>query len=562
MINLKSGINLLDNKILFFLSVFACMSFCLVHLTNDFYCFIGWARETYNSDTSGLALISETWEIKGYLSRVFYLQLYSLASIFADDRTLLFQFIFKFIGFVELSLLSLISACLLPKEYRISGSSLKTFYVLTICCFSTHYACHLQPEFISSFVIILSVCLYLRNEIVSSIFAGILLGLCFFLKSPIPFLGVAVWAVALAMKGIRSFKEEIISILPLGISMIVCIVLALLVLKIEVPQELIDITDAATYQASDAFSILLIAKTLILSIGCLFLNIWYIPAIFILFIGFSVFRGKELALWAISFLACLFYIVIANTVFIYHYSVFLIPTVFVACKLCEGSNNVIVPTYLLLFTVFIISIIEIITFSGNGFISNKYFWLSLSIVLVISLQIKKFYNVSAQVIISASFVVYVTFISCLSYNTIKGNSVYALTIRENQRNNKLQMLQNEKEIMYLDAGTGVFFCGAHSYLRYIYPLPIQRINEYESSFVTSKTFVGTKQKILEYKGDFLTMGSEWFYKYPHETIEQFINQNYALDSHISTCIFSWEMYPAIPAIQHETLELYKKIIIK
>ena len=77
------------------------------------------------------------------------------------------------------------------------------------------------------------------------------------------------------------------------------------------------------------------------------------------------------------------------------------------------------------------------------------------------------------------------------------------------------------------------FWGNKSYLRYLYPLPIQRTSE-DSPFINSNTYKKVKNQILNYDGTFITIDDDWFYsESPHKDIADFIASNYYTDKSIN-----------------------------
>ncbi len=91
-------------------------------------------------------------------------------------------------------------------------------------------------------------------------------------------------------------------------------------------------------------------------------------------------------------------------------------------------------------------------------------------------------------------------------------------------NNKISPIQDdyiekylaEKEcelgkdsVMYLDCGIGAFMFSNKSYLKYFYPLPLERIKATDE-FAQTTTYKETKKKAMEYSGEYIVLQEAWF----------------------------------------------------
>ena len=169
-----------------------------------------------------------------------------------------------------------------------------------------------------------------------------------------------------------------------------------------------------------------------------------------------------------------------------------------------------------------------------------------------------FLKVSHKLVMVASFV-YLFFLSAFSYNVVIANIKYEEVRKQNIQNNSQYGRQlGQGKILYLDAGSGAFQLGNRSFLRYFYPLPIERIEE-GTPFTKTTTFVETKNKILGYQGEYLTLSSNWFFMYPHPEIKKYISENYEKCSLESStlCTYSWNIFSLTP-YKVSNLVVYKR----
>lgn len=70
-------------------------------------------------------------------------------------------------------------------------------------------------------------------------------------------------------------------------------------------------------------------------------------------------------------------------------------------------------------------------------------------------------------------------------------------------------LQQEPEMLFLSDGQINFFIQPQSYLRYFYPLPLQRSSKYPK-LKESVIYIETLQKVLEYSGQYIWWDDYWF----------------------------------------------------
>ena len=555
------------DALLILLWMFVIASFCVSHLTNDFFVFIAWGRSVAQNGISGLSSFTDLWEIKGLLSRIAYYLLYVISAIFVDDVGLKYHIIYKIIGCVAVNLFIGMSLICLPQEY-VPGKK-KMFFLFGIALFSLHFSCHFQPEFFAVILIFLSLALYLRKSIGWSLLAGFVLGLTFFLKSPIPLMGGSLFAVSMLLKQ-TSFKKEFCDIFPLGVGMLLTIFLGILALKIFNPQEIQDILDASYYQNTlfaNPRSVIFGVKALIMGV---LRNVWVNAGLLFFiscFIHLAVRKrcsSKDVLIVLVSLFFPALYVLLSNCFFVYHYTLFIFPLlgmllfVFKDCSLLMDLSKI---SHLKMALGFVfVGLFYILQFIPLNLKSQNGFWIVLSLVFMLLLLLKKWNELVVIVFLACALGVYLSNSSLISSYIQKANSFFD----NYEKNNSLHLDVgktndfNNGSVLYLDGGVGLYYCRKPSYLRYFYPLPIQRIDENESNFVKSATFVETKSKILNYQGLFLTLDSAWFFKYPHNEIKNII-LSYEKYDVIPSVIFSWDLYPPKPVEINPILVMKRRL---
>jgi len=533
---------------LFIAWVLVITSFCTVHLTGDFECFIAWARSTHQNDVSGISSLSETWELKGVLLRAIYLALYNLSIFFADDVTLKFQFVFKLFGAVLLNALLALAVYLFPHKYLGNKLNRKEwFFILGILLFSVHFASHLQAEFIAVIILILATSLYLRDGILMKIISGIIVGITFFLKSPIPIMGGSLMFISMLYTK-RSFLKEFVNILPLGISMVLTVSLGLSGLYLFSPQEIQDILDASVFQSTLLSNLSAVKFSLVKLFFAVGLNIWYNAGVGILLmlITFYLLRwriDKTIFLLLMATVFPCIYIMLSNCYFVYHCYLLMYTALFTIwyfiAKDCKFRITGSVVVYYA--AVFIISLI--INPWAYHIPSSKLLLSILTICLCGMMLIEKFRRNIYHITLVFLVFSYIVNGSSISASAIRSNMEYNQFLNETKiQNASIGGSLGNECILYLDGGLGSFCLNNKSYLRYFYPLPIQRIDESGSEFVHTKTFVSVIKDINSFDKQYITLDYNWFFRYPHPDVENLLKEKYTNVQEVKLPTYSWELF--------------------
>lgn len=529
--------------------IISLCSFYCVFLTGDFQCFISWARQVSESGISGISALSSTWELKGALSRLWYFLLYQTTSLSGlSDISLQFQFLYKFLGIIILNGILALSIAVLPKNLIADKiTKIKLFFVVSSLLMCVHFASHLQPEFIAVYFLILSLCLYLKQGLIYKTLAGVILGLTFFLKSPIPIMGGSLFCLAMLIKKTK-FTKEFVSILPLGISMLFTIAAILFYLKVYSPQEIQDIIDASTFQHtlfSSNVGILSAIKNGILN---LCLNIWYSPivglgiCVTLIFLSKLRTEGLSFILTFCAFAFPFFYVVISNCFFVYHYYLFAFPAIVCVVYYWNSTSLSLKKR-----DAVCISFAVLLALATNCW--SYLLPLGPKVLICITLFLFGLFifwgnkGVSRMSLICSLLFVYLTNSSAVSASTIRAEKEYQNVLADTRFDGqRVGSLLSGKDVLFLEGGCAGYLIPNKSYLRYFYPLPIQRIDEESSGFVNTDTFQTIKQQIRNYQGDYIIIDEGWFFRYEHDWARKFISSNYEQIGTVEVCNPNWDLF--------------------
>lgn len=554
-------------KLLFVVWLLVILSFCTVHLTGDFECFIAWARMTSDIGVSNISSLSEVWELKGVLLRAIFLVLYKISSFFASDVTLQFHFIYKFFGALWLNLILACSAFLFPNKYLGDKLNRKDwFFLIGIVIFAVHFSSHLQAEFIAVPFLILATSLYLKDKLYCKLLSGILIGLTFFLKSPIPILGGSVLFVSMLIKR-NSFLKELVSIIPLGMSMLLTIGIGLIILSLCSPQEIQDMLDASAFQHTLLSSPTSFSTSFKRLVVTLTRNTWYNVGVGLLFLCITYYllqrKNDKAAFYIIlSLIFPCAYVILSNCFFEYHCYLLIYPAIFaigyyVAHDYKKNVPNLIIWQY----TAVLLIALAINPWAHNIAISSLTLSLITAMLCIMSL-IKRIRPYACHCLCGLLLFSFI----------INGTSISASAIRSNIEYNKFlntTTIQDEAigdcisddSILYLDDGSSSYFCRNISYLRYFYPLPIQRIDEQTSAFVKTSTFTNVKKLINAYDNTYIFLNEGWFFNYQHKDISEMLNSRFIKVQEVKFPSYSWDLF-CYNQLSFSNINIFKNINCK
>lgn len=149
---------------------------------------------------------------------------------------------------------------------------------------------------------------------------------------------------------------------------------------------------------------------------------------------------------------------------------------------------------------------------------------------------------------------YVYLFSAISpYNISASIEYQAKQYRNSEKVQKILAEHPSARILYLDSGFSPSIFPMPSYLRYLYPLPIQRFNEQFSNFASSSTFNIVKQQILNYDDNIIVCDWDWFFTNEHPEIKEKLEKEYMITDSIYQVEFTTEIM--------EKCELYKELVL-
>ncbi len=88
-------------------------------------------------------------------------------------------------------------------------------------------------------------------------------------------------------------------------------------------------------------------------------------------------------------------------------------------------------------------------------------------------------------------------------------------------------LSNKPEILFLDDGRASYIIHSKSYLRYTFPLPLQRAQNNPKVALTD-IYEQTLKAVLNYQGDYIYLDPSWFNLAKFPPIQAKINAEYEI----------------------------------
>lgn len=551
---------------LFAIWLFALVSAIFRPLLNDNMVFFAWAQQVYDSSLSGIDAIESVWEIKGLFSRIIYYQLYWFTQLFCSTLWPNGQYIYQAIGYTEICLIIILSLYFLPKEFLSPKEKTYSFFIITFAFFVSTPIIALQSEQWGICFLLLSMALLLRGKAISSIIGGLILGATFFIKTPLLLLSGSVFFAYMLIKRlnlISTIKEMWLY----ALSALIGVISILGLLYLFYPIEIQDIRDASYYQSS-----LLSYDSLIYVIrdfGHSIANMWqmpvYLPIILLGALSAIIYISSRslsriatmLALWLFPFL----YVVISNRYAQYHFITFLFPA-FACIYLIKDEIQLLEKKQLLIFCVVSVILGVIFSFKPCYFLirlTGEYLFVIPYIIICLGLHQTWKYKALVWSICFSVFI-FVSWNSIVSHSHRREITDIDECLRINAENNHFQnqIIENNDSVLTLDGGSGHLWIANASYLRYFYPLPLQRTSD-NSEFMLSQTYIQTRDKVLHFQGNIILMDTAWFYSNSKQTeIREFIDSNfYIADSIMDICNSGYNIYAKDPTSMG-TLYIYKR----
>ncbi len=508
----KKGFMIIWTALLCLFCAIAFYTFVTTPYTGDISVFMAAANLVKYQQDNGIMAIFEAWELKGIFNRLLIYLVYKGTCHFVDYTDMIpFQICSKIIYGVSATGLIFISLVIIPNIKKRQRIKIGLSAFLSI--FATHTAVQMQSEMsIVIFSIFVFACLC-NGNVRSSILAGMVGALFFFSKS------VFFLMFFSAIAGVFVFKPRIDDIGPIMISvitMIVCEILLLVVVKLIYPQELYDMKMAAEFQNtlfSKASNVSLVTIITNLSanftqscIAIPFLLIGFFSTVALLIESVKEKNWVRIIAVSVCWLLPIDIIVASNTYFIYHYFLLMLPGMI--CIFTYISDIKIHP----LVVIFSGSIGLTLTV-GCWIMKNGLEQLSVinhSTVLLVILHLfifvlfiewisalNKYRPVMIFCVLSVSVFLWMNYSSMISP---KYRNLVALTKRSVEIcDNVFPEDFGDEPVLFMDSGMAPFYVDAPSYSRYFFDLPLQRWSEGKDWEIQKEEY----DHLMDYQGKYI-----------------------------------------------------------
>jgi len=515
-----------------FFWLFALVSAVLQPFKNDCIVFWAWAQKVYDSPLTGLDAFESVWDIKGILSRLIYYHLYAFTRIFTSDLYPYGYIVFNLLGFIEINMLLALSTWLVPSRYFYGRKMrLNLFFFLSLTVSTLNRMCNLQPEVWGFAFLLFSFVLYLRGRWWEKLLGGMVLGLVFFLKTPVLLLSGSIFFAVLLVEE-RNFVDGIRTILLYAVSALITVVLLLVWMNWACPQEIQDIADAAYFQPTLVhFGPLKMLRYLGYGVAKFWEMPLNLPILCLGGVSFMLFVTNKkmcdclymMGMWLFPYM----YVAVSNCYFIYHFVVFVFAAVLTFYLTKDYWKQMMTKQMLIgLWIVFLTGLVCTFEPIFDIFIRIRNMLFLVPYVVMTFALVEKW---RAKVLsIGVLFLVFtfVATISAFSYPQTKTKKVEKMNNAKNEKKGyPMGKKLGEGSILHFNGGMGSLWFSNPSYLRYMYPLVIEGRSE-SRQFKQSASFVETKEKILDYKGEYIAINQDWHLNNPYDDIKAFIKENY------------------------------------
>ncbi len=476
---------------------FSWAGFVFTPMTGDIKVFLASSNQSNYISKELFVGAFKAWELKSVFSRTLMYLIYKIACLFTSFGTHSFEVTCKFVYSV------IILACSYLSMYFLFGANKRKLYFYSPATaslfFAVHNTCQMQVEMTTAILVLLAYSLYInaiktdKKTIAKLLSSGALIGSVFFFKSILLALSVSVVA-AVSIYLIE--KKQNLSIKRMMIvasgSIIMLIVILLLIMIIN-PGEIQDIINASYFQKS-VFDYNISLKPFIkMIVKTSWSRIQFIPVVFAGFFAllfnliFIMFHYENKKIQGIFFHAVMWimpalFVVISYRFFVYHYAAFIFPglvEIFYAVKSCRALKK------------------------KEWKVNYAAIGLSVS-VLFFAVWYVVYYSV-----LSSSFSVYYR----------ENLQTYEMT------DNALSKINFDRKetVLYLDDGKGAYYLGNPSYMKYYFPLPLQRLPEDSKLLCHTESY----DAVMNYDGKYISLYEEWFfYDDRYQELREYICNEY------------------------------------
>lgn len=456
--------------------VIAFVTFVLTPFTADLKVFTASANIASYKGINLFYDAYNTWELKGVFNRVLVYAMYNIATLFTDFGTFPFERAIKLIYACIIILFSFVSVSLANKNKDVSKNIFFTLF-LSLAFLTTRPSSSLQAEMSSTLFLVLGFALYINAEQSKSyetlklLAAGLCIGITFFFKSATLIMSVAFVAAAYLWNVNHNCKPIFRKLLLLVAGSVIMLAIGIVSILIINPDEMQDMLYASMFQRTllngGEIHILGICHNFIAHYVQNFVPIpFLIVGTIALFINlYASLKNKlfvsilmHLILWTSPAL----FIIISNKYFGYHYVTFIFP-----------------------------SIIEVY-------------------LCVESLTESQLKNTKIASMCAAYFVATIIYLAFISVFSPICRTYIILNKKAYKQNSFISSMNFDEPILYLDDGIGAYLLGADTYIKYYFPLPIQRITD-DSEFKDIKCRIETLRQIQQYQGKYVVVYDNWIF---------------------------------------------------
>lgn len=472
-----------------FVTALSVYNFVVTPIVSDLCVFLSGANQA-NYINKNLVIGSyKQWKLKGYLNRLMVYLLYKITTFISEYPSFHFGMVCSIVYLIMVFCIILLSVNLITDTHN-RYKKLIFAELIFLSLVMTWAECHVQAEMSGTVILILAIALYYhvakkglvfsKRDVVKLLLAGVLIGAIFYFKSVMLLMSVSVVAgVCLLLGEKKALSMKRLCIVVLGSAMEISFNAILLV--VINPGEFQDMLDTSLFQRpfwdSNA-TVISAVKTLVssyaqygilipvLRIGiiCLLLNIIY-------YVRVKNYLDIlcDVILWLMPFL----FIFLTNKYFVYHYLAFVFPCLMEAIILLKRKSR-----------------------------ADKVIFCSLFAAV------------------------------CLRYHIDMGVFTeniqnYIATDKKTYAYNKeffdSEKIDRDDMCMYLDDGVGSYYMGNKSYLKYYFPLPLQRLNDK----MDIKCRAETLERAMSYDGRYILVYEHWFFDLGYnDEIRKRINSEY------------------------------------
>lgn len=514
--------------------IIAFITFVLTPFTYDLRVLLAGSNQSNYIGKNLIYDAYKTWDLKGVFLRVSLYTLYKVSILFTQFGTFTFERTVNIVYAVFVVFISSISVFLTSKEGAIQKNVLKSM-LLACAFFMSDAVSHIQAEMTCVLILIFGFSLYInaqqtrKHESLKLLLAGCCIGSIFFLKSALLVLSVAFVAAAYLWDENNERRPNVKKLFLLVIGSVVVLLVGTLSILAIAPREFQNILDASVYQStllSGGHFSLGTLKTFLANYfyATMRFPVLAIGTVVTIFNATDCFKKKAYFSFFMHFILYFmpaFFVILSNKFFPYHYFVFAFSSVIeilLYYQISIEANSFIStnPKHALCILIaFVLSVV--LSLFGVVFETESpliyilvIFVLYLLAVFFAIFSFDKAYKVK-PVLLTASFMfsifIYAMFISVFSKNY---KAYISLTKKAYDANQKFNEIDFGDPVLFLDDGTGAYVTGAPSYLKYYYPLPIQRISE-NSQHSDLASRVEALRQIDDYTGEYICVYESWIF---------------------------------------------------